>query len=120
MKDFTFREALTRLVGSTIWSDTADTAVKQVLKYSSLIAATFGFKFKNILKKLQRINNHYTLDIKEILLEKNISNKEKLKLIIVKIRYALKNFKGRRRSVFIAITIALLTFLLGNGTPAFI
>ena len=120
MKDFAFRAALTWLVGSTIWSYTADTAVKQVFKCSSLIAATPGFKFKNILKKLQRINNHYTLDIKEILLEKNISNKEKLKLIIVKIRYALRNLKGRRRLLFIATTIALLTFLLRNGTPAFI
>ena len=78
MKDFAFRAALTGLVGSTIWSDTADTAVKQVLKYASLIASTPGSKFKNILKKLQRINNDHTLDIKEILLEKDISNKEKL------------------------------------------
>ena len=31
----------------------------------------------------------------------------------------MKNLKGRRRAVFIATTIALLTFLLGNGTPAF-
>ena len=119
MKDFAFRAALTGLVGSTIWSDTADTAVKQVLKYASLIAATPGSKFKNILKKLQRINNDHTLDIKEILLEKDISNKEKLELIILKVRYALKNLKGRRRAVFIATTIALLTFLLGNGTPTF-
>ena len=119
MQDFAFRAALTGLVGSTIWHDTADTAVKQILKYSSLIAATPGGKFKNILKKLQGINNDHTLDIKEILLEKDISNKEKLDLIIVKVRYALRNLKGKRKAVFISTIIALLTFLLGNGTPAF-
>lgn len=120
MKDLAFRVGLTGLISSTIWSDTADTTVKQVLKYSSLIAATPGYKFKNILRKLQRINNNdNTLDIKEILLEKDISDKEKLELLIIKIRYSLRNLKGKRRAVFISTIIALLTFLLGNETPAF-
>jgi hypothetical protein len=119
MKDFAFRTALSGLIGSTIWSDTADTAVEQILKYSSAILATPGFKFTNISKKLLSIKSDHTLDIKEILLEKNISNKEKLELIILKVQYALKNLKGRKRAVFIATVLALLAFFLGNGTPAF-
>ena len=58
------------------------------------------------------------MDIKEILLEKNFSNKEKLELIKIKVQYALKTLKGRRKAIFIMTTLALLTFFLGNGTPA--
>ena len=99
MKDLAFRVALTGVISSTIWSDTADMTVKQLLKYSSLIAATPGSQFKNILKKLQRINNNdHSLDIKEILLDKDISDKEKLELLRIKIRYSLRNLKGKRRN----------------------
>jgi hypothetical protein len=119
MKDLAFRLAITGLVGSTIWSDTADTAIEQVLKYAGPIMAAPGYKFKNVVKRLQKIDSKYTLDIKEILLEKNFSNKEKLELIKIKIQYALKNLKGRKRSIFLMTTLALLTFFLGNGTPAF-
>jgi len=119
MKDLAFRLALTGLVGSTIWSDTADTAVEQVLKYAGPIMTAPGYKFKNIVKRLRKIDNKYTLDIKEILLEKNFSNKEKLELIKIKVQYALKTLKGRRKAVFIMTTLSLLTFFLGNGTPAF-
>jgi hypothetical protein len=119
MKNLAFRLALTGLIGSTIWSDTADTAIEQVLKYAGPIMAAPGYKFKNVVKRLQKIDNKYTLDIKEILLEKNFSNKEKLELIKIKVQYPLKTLKGRRKVIFIMTTLALLTFFLGNGTPAF-
>jgi hypothetical protein len=119
MKDLAFRLALTGLIGSTIWSDTADTAIEQVLKYAGPIIAAPGYKFKSVVKRLQKIDNKYTLDIKEILLEKNFSNKEKLELIKLKVQYALKHLRGRKKAIFIMTTLALLTFFLGNGTPAF-
>ena len=119
MKDLAFRVALTGLVGSSIWSDTADTAVEQVLKYAGAAAAAPGHKFIKIIKRFRGINSDHTLDIKEILLEKNFSNREKYELIEVKVQYALKNLKGKRRVIFITTTIALLVFFLGNGTPAF-
>jgi hypothetical protein len=119
MKDLAYRLALTGLIGSTIWSDKADTAIEQVLKYASLVMAAPGYKFKSVVKRLQKIDNKYTLDIKEILLEKSLSNKEKLELIKIKVQYALKNLRGRRKTIFIMTTLALLTFFLGNGTPAF-
>lgn len=52
-------------------------------------------------------------------MEKNISNKEKCELIMLKVQYALKNLKGKKRVTFIAATIALLVFFLGNGTLVF-
>lgn len=119
MKDLAFKVALTGLVGSSIWSDTADTAVEQVLKYAGAIAAAPGNKFIKILKRFRGMNGDHTLDIKEILLEKNISNSEKYELIKVKVQYALKNLKGKKRVIFTTTTIALLVFFLGNGTPAF-
>jgi hypothetical protein len=119
MKDLAFKVAFTGLVGSSIWSDTADTAVEQVLKYAGAIAAAPGHRFIKIIKRFRGMNGDHTLDIKEILLEKNISNTEKYELIKVKVQYALKNLEGRKRVTFITTTIALLVFFLGNGTPAF-
>ena len=119
MKDLPFRVALTGLIATTIWSDTADSAVELVVKHAGAIAAASGLKFKNIIKKLRNIDDRHTLDIKEILLEKTISNKEKLELLRIKIQYVLKNLKGTKKITFITTVIALLTFFLGNNTPAY-
>jgi hypothetical protein len=119
IKDLAFKVALTGLVGSSIWSDMADTGVEQVLKYAGAIAAAPGHKFIKLMNRFRSMNGDHTLDIKEILLEKNISNKEKYELIRLKVQYALKNLKGKKRVTFITTTVALLVFFLGNGTPAF-
>jgi hypothetical protein len=65
------------------------------------------------------VDPEHSLDIREILLERNISNKEKLELLRIKIVYSLKHLKGKKRIVFITTTISLLTFFLGNATPVF-
>lgn len=119
MKDLAFKAAITGLVGSAIWSDTADNLAEQVLRYGGAISAAPGRKLKNIIKKLQGVDSNYALDIREILLERSLSNKEKLELIRVKIQYAMKNLKGKRKILFVTTTISLLIFFLGNGTPAF-
>jgi hypothetical protein len=119
MKDFAFKVAITGLVGSSIWYDTADNAAEQVLKYAGAVMAAPGHKFIKIIKRFRNIDSNHALDIKEILLEKNISNREKCELIKLKVQYALKNLRGKKRVAFITATIALLVFFLGNGTPAF-
>jgi hypothetical protein len=119
MKDFAYRVAITGLAGSTIWYDVADNAVEQVLRYTGAIMAAPGNKFIRIIKRFRNIDKNHALDLKEILLEKNISDKEKCELIKLKVQYALKNLKGKKRVTFITATIALLVFFLGNGTPAF-
>ncbi len=80
-----------------------------MLKYAGAITAAPGRKFKNIVKKLQDIDSDYTLDIKE-----------KLELIKLKVQYALKNLKGKKRIIFITTTVALLVFFSGNGTTTFV
>jgi hypothetical protein len=120
MKNLAFRTACTGLIGCSVWGDTADNAVKQVIKYASAIAAAPENKFIKLIKKFRSIDDNYTLDIKKILLEKNISNEEKFELIKLKVQYALKNLKGKKRVTFIASIIALLIFFLGNGTLAFL
>jgi hypothetical protein len=119
MKDFACRVGITGWVGSTIWYDTADNAVEQILKYTGAIIAAPGHKFIRIIERFRNIDKNHTLDIKEILLEKNISSREKCELIKLKIQYALKNLKGKKRITFITTTMALLVFFLGNGTPTF-
>lgn len=118
-KDFAFKVAFTGLVGSSIWCETADNAVEQILRYAGAIAAAPGHKFIKVVKRFRSIDDKYALDIKEILLEKNMSNKEKCELIKLKVQYALKNIKGKKRVTVITATIALLVFFLGNDTPVF-
>jgi hypothetical protein len=119
MKDLAFKAAITGLVSSSIWYDTADNAVGQILKYGGALTAAPGHKFIKIIKRFRNIDKKHALDIKEILLEKNISTTEKCELIKLKVQYALKNLRGRKRVTFITATIALLVFFLGNGTPVF-
>jgi hypothetical protein len=96
MKDFAVKVAIMGLFGSTIWSDTSDNMAEHILRYGSSICAVPGRKLKKIIKKLQGLDDRHTLDIKEILLEKNISNKEKLELLRLKIAYAMKNLTGKK------------------------
>lgn len=88
----------------------------QILKYVGAITAVPSHRLTNIIKKLRNIDDRYTLDIKERLLEKDISNQEKLELIKLKIRYVLKNLKRKRKIIYITFVIALLIFLLRNET----
>jgi hypothetical protein len=119
MKDFAYKTALTGLVGSTIWGNTADNAVEQIMKYAGAIVAAPGHKFLKILKRFRKIDDNYASSIKQILLEKDTSNEEKCELIRLKVQYALKNLKGKKRITFIASIVALLMFFLGNNTTAF-
>jgi hypothetical protein len=119
LKDFALKVAVTGAIGSTIWADLADVAVSQIVKYSSSIIAAPGLKFVRIIKKLRRVKGQ-TVGIKELLLDKSITNTEKLELLKVKIQYALKNLGGKKRVTFICTLLALLVFLLGNNTPSYL
>lgn len=118
MVDFALKIVITGGVSATIWSEAADKGVEHLVRYSSAIIVAPG-------RKLAKIASHFrgqtdqSLEIKEIVLDKRLSFEEKVELLKLKIDYALKNLKGKKRKQFILLLIATLTFFYGNNIVGF-
>ena len=103
----------------SIYAESADRAVKHTVRYSNVILAAPSRELTRIVKKLKKINPEHSNDIKEILIDKEPTSEEKIKFLKLKIDYALKNLKGKKRKKFIFLLIALLTFYYGNNLAVF-
>lgn len=112
--DFAIKVAIGSSIGATIWGSTADNAAANVVKYGTAILQSPGNKFKNFCKKLRGIDPQHTQDIREILLDKNLSVKEKLELVRIKVEQTVKNLKGAKRTKFILFVMATLIFFFGG------
>lgn len=119
MVDLSIKVAIGGAFASSIWSESADKAVENIARYSSAILAAPGRKLGRIVKRLKGINPDHTEDIKEILLDKNLTLEEKMEFLKLKIDYALKNLKGKKRKQFILLLVAILTFFYGNNIVGF-
>jgi hypothetical protein len=120
--DFGLKSAIAGGIFATIWSGNADTAAGQIAKYGSAILTAPGHKFKNLYKRLKRLkglNPQHTQDIREILLDRELDDMDKLELLKIKIRQAFKELRGPKRKEFILFVLALLLFSLGGNTTAF-
>jgi len=112
--DFGPKAIIASTIGSSIWSQTADEAAGVIIKYAATIVAAPGNKFKNLYKKLRKIDPKHTQEIQEILLDKNLSEKDKLELVMIKVEQTVKTLKGPKRKKFIAFVMALLFFFFGG------
>ena len=119
MVDFGIKVAIGGAFASSIWSESADKAAEHIARYSTAILAAPGRKIGRIVQRLKGINPDHTEDIKEILLDKNLTLEEKMEFLKLKIDYALKNLKGKKRKQFILFLIAILTFFYGNNIVGF-
>lgn len=114
MADLALKTGVAGMVLSTIWSESADNAAAHIIYYSKAIVMAPGTKLRSIVRKLQRIDPTQTRDIREILLDKDLGKQEKWELLRLKIEYALKNLRGRKRRQFILLVIAAITFAVGT------
>lgn len=112
--DFGVKVAIAGGIGATVWGSTADNAAANVVKFGTAILQAPGNKFKNLCKKLRGINPEHTQDIREILLDKNLSVKEKLELVRIKVEQTVKTLKGVKRTKFILFVMASLIFFFGG------
>ena len=120
MVDFGLKVAISTGFSVTIWSEAADKGVEHLIRYSSAIIAAPGIKLAKIAKHFKGIDEiNQNLDIREIVLDKRLSFEEKVELLKLKIDYALKNLKGKKRKQFILLLIATLTFFYGNNIVGF-
>jgi len=104
---------------SSIWSESADKAVEHTARYSNAILVAPVHKVGRIVKKLKGISPDHAEDIKEILIDKDLTLEEKIEFLKLKIDYVLKNLKGKKRKKFILLLIIILTFFYGNNILAF-
>lgn len=119
MSDFAIKAAITGAVGSSIWAETADNAAAQLAKYGSAMLSAPGKKFARLYHRIKGVDPQYSMDIKEILFDKELSNKDKVELLKIKIESALKNLKGSKRKQFILFVIATILFSVGGNFPLF-
>lgn len=117
--DFALKSAIAGGIFATIWSGTADNAAKQLAKYGSAIVTAPGNKFKGLYKRLKGLNLEHSEDIREILLDKDLTNLEKVELLKIKLQQAFKDLKGSKRKKFILFVIATILFSVGGNVGAF-
>ena len=119
INDFAIKAAITGAVGASVWSEVADNASAQLATYGSALLATPGKKFLRLYKRIKGIDPQHSLDIKEILLDRELTNQDKLDLLKIKIESTLKNFKGSKRKQFILLIIATILFSVGGNFALF-
>lgn len=119
-QDFAIKVGFAGGIFGSIWGTTADNAAAVVAKYGSAMLAAPGRKFKYLYKKLTGLDVlDAKRDIREILLDKELTNVEKLELLKVRIQQCLKNLKTSKRKQFILFIIATLLFSQSGNVAAF-
>ena len=119
ISDFGIKTAIVGAVGVSIWSETADNIAGQLAKYGSAILAAPGKKFVRLYNRIKGIDPQHSLDIKAILLDRELTNLDKLELLKIKITSVLKNLKGSKRKQFILFVIATILFSVGGNFALF-
>ena len=119
MNDFAIKTAIAGAVGSSIWSETADNAAAQLAKYGSAILSAPGKRFVRLYNKIKGIDPQHSMDIKQILFNSELTNKDKVELLKIKIESVLKNLKGSKRKQFILFVIATVLFSVGGNFTLF-
>ena len=119
VRDLGIKTAIAGAVGASIWSETADNAAAQLAKYGSALLATPGKKFLRVYNRIKGIDPLYSASIKEILLNRKLTNQDKLDLLKIKIESALKNLNGSKRKQFILFVIAAILFSVGGNFALF-
>ena len=69
-----------------------------------------GKKFVRLYRRIKGVDPQHSMDIKEILFNKELTNKDKVELLKMKMESVLKNLKGLKRKQFILFVIATILF----------
>ena len=99
-EDFAIKTAVAGAVGASIWSETADNAAAQLAKYGSAILSAPGKRFVRLYNRIKGIEPRHSIDIKQILFDSELTNKDKVALLKIKIESVLKNLKGSKLFTF--------------------
>ena len=119
MNELAIKVAIGGAVGATIWVEIADNGAAQLAKYGSVILSTPSKRFVSIYNIIRGIDPQHSIDIKEILFNSQLTNKDKVELLKIKIESVLKNLKGSKRKQFILFVIVMILFSVGGNFTLF-
>lgn len=122
VKDRAIKIAIASLFSTAMLNEFNEGILLGLIQSSpSILAAPHDKKrFFYLSKKVRRIlGTPDIIELRELLLDKHLSNHDKIALLKIKIESILKHLHGRKRIYFITTLLSLLIFLLGNNTPIF-
>lgn len=120
MKDFAIKLGISAVFANHIWLETTENTAAQLAKYGSLMLTAPGKRFIRLHNRIKKgINPEYSQDIQEILIDHELTNTDKVELLKIKIKSALRNLKGAKRKEFILFLIATIAFSVGGDTALF-
>jgi hypothetical protein len=127
MENFAIKIALITSFSTSIWNETTGNTAKHLAKYGKYILTAPGKKFTRLYKRLRRVqpepanqfDARHTEEIRELMLNDELTKLEKLEMLKFKIQDVLKNLTGSRRKQFILLVIATILFASGGDTTAF-
>lgn len=121
-KDSALKSGLGSAIFVMILTEFNETIASSLIECSPPILAAPGDIRKNIFfsKKIQNILQSSDIsELKELLLNQNLTNEDKLKLFMIKVKACLKDLRGKKRITFLLFLASLIFFLVGNYTPLF-
>lgn len=119
-KDYAIKTAIGSCFIAVIFTEFNDNIASVLIKCSPSILAAPGDIRKNLFfsKKVKNILQSPDInELKELLLNQNLTNEDKLKLFMLKVKACLKNLTGGKRVAFLFCILSLIFFLVGNYTP---
>ena len=119
MNDLAIKTAIGGAVGATIWAETADNGAAQLAKYGSAILSAPRKRFVRLYNIIRGIDPQHSMDIKEILFNRELTNTDKVELLKIKMESVLKNLKGSKRKQFILFVISTILFSVGGNFALF-
>lgn len=69
-----------------------------------------GKRFVRLYRKLKGVDPQHSTEIRKILFNNELTNKDKVELLKIKLESVLKNLKGSKRKQFIFFVIATILF----------
>ena len=107
------------IVGVAIWSETTNNTAAQLAKSGSVMLSAPGKRFVHLYGRIKEVDPQHSMDIKEILFDNGLTNKDKVELLKIKIESVLKSLKGSNRKKFIPLVTATILFSVGENFPLF-
>jgi len=78
--------------------------------------SAWGNRSARLYSIIKGVDTQHSMDIKEILFNNELTKKDKVELLKIKIKSVLKNLKGSKRKQFILFVIAtILLFSVGGN-----
>ena len=119
VSDLGIKSAIISAIGTAIAGELADGYLSTMLKFGTSIVHSPGTKFltaRNKIEELDLFQSEAETEIQKLLLSNNMTTKDKIHYVSVKVQEILKKLHGPKRKQFILFVLALLFFFFGGNS----